>query len=136
MELNLDWRREASALWPEVTFEIRPLKVWAFQELLAHWEAGGAGVNQAIDPGGDEKPEKNQAVPSAAGAGVGLIEVAKHIFPEHVRELRGITLTRNGATANASLEALCEETALLKLALEIVSKLMAISEIASGEEKN
>jgi hypothetical protein len=50
MELNLDWQRRQSALWPEVSYELRPLRVWAFQELLAFWEAAPGGASGATRP--------------------------------------------------------------------------------------
>lgn len=125
MDINLDWRREASALWPEVSYEIRPLKVWAFQELLGFWEQHG-------------RPEvEDDATPrTGAAEGVLLVDVAKRIFPEHVRALQGVSLVQEGQSRPVPVEALCEETSLLKLAAEIVSRLIAISEISRDEEKN
>jgi hypothetical protein len=124
MELNLDWRRHASALWPEVSYELRPLRVWAYHELLAFWQecgAGGAGSG---------------AVKLTPAQGAGLMAVAKRILPEHVRELQGVVLVRDGARQPAAVEALCEEAALMPLAGEIVSRLVGLTEVPPAAEKN
>ncbi len=124
MELNLDWRRETSALWPEVSYELRPLRVWAFHELLAYWQECG------VD-GRDGAP-----VRLTPAQGLGLMAVARRILPEHVRALEGVLLVQGGERAPASLDALCDEAALIPLAGEIVSRLVARSEIPLAAEKN
>ena len=123
MEVNLDWRRQESAQWPEVGYEIRPLRVWAFQELMAFWEG----------PEGDPETPTLRISPMRSFE---LLHVAKRIFPDHVRNLTGLTLLRDGATVPATPEALCEEAPLLPLAGEIISRLVAISEIGAAAEKN
>jgi hypothetical protein len=124
MELNLDWRRETSALWPEVSYELRPLRVWAFHELLAYWQECG------VD-GRDGAP-----VRLTPAQGLGLMAVARRILPEQVRALEGVLLVQGGERAPASLDALCDEAALIPLAGEIVSRLVARSEIPLAAEKN
>lgn len=124
MELNLDWRRETSAVWPEVGYELRPLKVWAFQELLDYWEQHNRKGAEADSP------------PSVSAVdGVKLMDVARRIFPDHVRALEGLQILREGQTGAATVEVLCEETQLLPLAGEIISRLVAISEIGIADEK-
>ncbi len=123
MELNLDWRREISALWPEVSYELRPLRVWAFHELLAYWQSCGAGG--AVDP-----------PPLTPAQGLGLMAVARRILPEHVRALEGVVLVRSGERVPADLGALCDEAPLMPLAGEIVSRLVARSELPPAAEKN
>ena len=125
MELNLDWRRESSTVWPEVSYELRPLKVWAFQELLDYWERHSG-----------DKPEDSALAKISAGDGVKLIDVAGRIFPDHVRSLLGLTASKDGQHGEVTLDMLCEETQLLPLAGEIVSRLVAISEIDADDEKN
>lgn len=125
MECNLDWRTENSALWPGVTYQIRPLKVWAFQELLAFWEAHGA-----------EPPPGGGKVTLPPSRGLQLMAVAKAIFAEHLRNLSGLTVVREGERAEAGPETLCEETPLMPLAGEIISRLIAISEVSPAAEKN
>ena len=124
MELDLDWRRESSAQWPDVSYELRPLKVWAFQELLAYWEGDGAG------PSGEAEGK------ATASASVRLMEVARRIFPEHVRGLSGLTIVQGGERKPAGVNTLCEETQTLPLAGEIISRLVAISEVGASAEKN
>ena len=85
---------------------------------------GGSGPNDGATPA---------AVPSNS---VKVIEVAKRIFPDHVRGLAGLTIVQDGEGREATPEGLCEETALLPLAGEIISRLIAVSEIAESDEKN
>jgi hypothetical protein len=135
MELNLDWRRRQSALWPEVSYEIRPLRVWAFQELATFWEAQGAGraAAAAADPGGAGGAGSS---PPSLSATARLMEVARRIFPEHVRGLSGLQVRGEGGSAALAVSDLCEETALLPLAAEIVAGLVAISALDGAAEKN
>jgi len=123
MELNLDWRRETSSVWPDVSYELRPLRVWAYHELLAFWQE--CGMNDG----------KNSARLSPA-QGAALMTVAKRILPEHVRGLQGVVLVREGARQPAAVEELCEEAALMPIAGEIVARLVARTEIAPAAEKN
>lgn len=125
MELNLDWRGYSSEIWDDVSYEIRPLKVWAFQELLSFWETSGRQAE------GEEAVIRVSPSDSA-----GLMAVAKRIFPDHVRKLSGLTVVEEGRKRKATLESLCEETAMMQLAGEIVSRLIAISEISGNDEKN
>lgn len=125
MEFDLDWRRETSATWPDVSYEIRPLKVWAFHQLLDFWGQSERSDSDALTTG--------KINPSD---GVRLIEIAARIFPDHVRALEGIRVKRDDQVGAPSIEMLCEETQFLPLAGEIVSRLVAVSEIGSQDEKN
>ena len=125
MELNLDWRREESARMPGVSYEIRPLKVWAYQELMAFWEAR------------PRETREGRAVAQVSPAeSLKLIEVARRIFPEHVRNLSGIALRRDGVANAATLEDVCAEAPLIELAGELLGRLVAISDLTPGDEKN
>lgn len=125
MEIDLDWRAWNSDTWPEVVCELRPLKVWAFQELLEAWE----GQRQTLEKEG-EPP-----LPSSA-TNTSLMAVARRILPEHARNLRGVTVRLDGQSQPATLEQLCEETALMPVAGEILFRLVSISEVTEAEQKN
>jgi hypothetical protein len=150
MELNLDWRRRQSALWPEVSYELRPLRVWAFQELLAFWEGealrggphraeGGPHRAEGESVGDGDAPADGPGAPRATLAATArLMDVARRILPDHVRGLSGLRV-RAGSAAEAAvptLEALCEEAALLPLAAELVAALVELSTLDAGAEKN
>jgi len=126
MELNLDWRRETSTVWPQVSYELRPLKVWAFSELMEHWARHAA----------DDESGEGTRLRLEGGAGLGLMAVARRIFPTHVRAVRGLTLCTDGEHQEATVEALCDEAPLLPLAGEIIARLVAISEVGETDEKN
>ena len=125
MEFNLDWQPQTSALWPEVSYELRPLKVWAFQALLDCWDSGA-------DSGAGEVPAPRAAVAGSAR----LMEVAGRVFPEHVRNLAGLTVRVEGRVEGANLEHLSRETLLLPLAGEIIARLLSLSEVGGAAEKN
>lgn len=136
MELNLDWQRCTSAVWPEVGYELRPLRVWAFQELLAFWEAQAPPPSAEATPT-DAAPDAARPRPGAPtlAATARLMDVARRIFPEHVRGLSGLQVRGEAGTALVAVADLCEETALLPLAAEIVARLIGISTLDEGAEK-
>lgn len=138
MELNLDWQRRTSALWPQVGYEIRPLRVWAFQELIAFWEAEAQRRAVHEDRADDAGATAGAAPPRAPSlaASTRLMAVAQRILPDHVRGLEGLQLRCEGATAPATVAQLCEEAALLPLAAEIVAALVEISALGADAEKN
>jgi hypothetical protein len=125
MELNLDWRREQSARFADVSYEVRPLKVWAYQELMAFWE---------------DRPRETRdgrvVTQVSAAESLKLMDVARRIFPEHVRSLTGITVRRDGAGQPVTPEDVCNESPLIELAGEILARLVALSGLAPGDEKN
>ncbi|MDH5751331.1 MAG: hypothetical protein OEZ59_02800 [Deltaproteobacteria bacterium] len=116
MELNLDWRKEQSGLWKDVSYELRPLRVWAFQALLDLWSSKNT-------PQPEDRP------------GASLTALATRIFPEHVRNLEGLVITRDQSTGPATPADLAEEAVLLPLASEIISRLVSISEVEETAEK-
>ncbi|HKI97174.1 MAG TPA: hypothetical protein VKB51_01745 [bacterium] len=140
MELNLDWQRRRSAVWPEVGYELRPLRVWAFQELLAFWEAQASApyAEAPVEASADAPPDAARPRPGAPtlAATARLMDVARRIFPEHVRGLSGLQVRGEAGTALVAVADLCEETALLPLAAEIVARLIGISTLDEGAEKN
>ncbi|MDH4247403.1 MAG: hypothetical protein OEW39_06275, partial [Deltaproteobacteria bacterium] len=111
MEINVDWRREPSRVWPEVSYELRPLRVWAFQALLDRWE----GLRDAAAPAPEDGGALSAAgeTPWGRGGEHSLLALAARIFPDHVRRLEGLTLNRDGQTLPASPEMLGEEALLL-----------------------
>lgn len=125
MEFDLDWHRMDSEVWPEVAYELRPLRVWAFLELMEFWEGR---------PNRDGDAEAAMRV--SAADSLRLMEVARRIFPDHVRNLTGVTLRKSGAVHPACAEDLCDEAPLLPLAGEIISKLVALADITVEAEKN
>ena len=129
MDINVDWRRETSRVWPEVSYELRPLRVWAFQALMDRHE----GLREAAE----SQDAQSQDAESRAGAGNGsLLALAARIFPQHVRAVEGLTVRREGQSQAVTAEALGEEALLLPLAGEILARLIALSEVgAAGEKK-
>ena len=127
MELNLDWSTEDSTLLTGVRYSMRPLKVWAFQELMGCWEQA------ASTPHAEGGPPPLR-LGSAAGAA--LMPLLRRIFTEHVRGLEGLSLRAGGNTRAATVEDLCEEAALLPLAGELLTRLLARSDLSPGDEKN
>lgn len=111
MDINLEWREQKSELWEGVTYEIRPLRVWAFQEIMTFWENNGGKAGAS--------PAKS----------LNLMPVAQRIFKDHVRELKGVRVNIEGESTAATPDDLCRETPLVGLAGEIIVYLVTISEV-------
>ncbi len=124
MDFNLDWQSRSSRHWPEVSYEIRPLRVWAFLELMSFWEARG------------ETPQATGTARLSAADSLRLMQVAETILPEHVRHLRGARVQREGQTQDLQPQELCTEGLFLPLVGEMVADLVALSEMDAGAEKN
>ena len=122
MNLDLDWRVHISLAVPDVVCKIRPLKLWAFQELMAFW--------QTLPETKDGKPK------FSTDASIELVKVAKRVFPEHVKDLQNITLRVDGEQRMATIDDLCDETAFMSLTVEVIGALVSISEMGAEDEKN
>ena len=119
MEISLGWRRVDLKDLPDISVELRPLKVWAFQKLIASQAGNSDGKSQeALD-------------------GLTMLEVAKEIFPEHVRAVKGIVVSRDdGESSDVTLEDLTTETQLITVSAAILSQLFEISQLTEMEQKN
>ena len=125
MELHLDWRQMDSAVMPGVRYELRPLRVWAFQELMAFWEQR-EGAKAAPEAPADLRFSEALA----------LLAVARRVFPQHVQKLEGLVLLKEGQRIPAGVEQLCEEMPLVELAGEILNRLVQLSTLTPNGEKN
>lgn len=119
MYLNLSWREFSPA--DGVIVEIRPLKIWAFQEL-----AQVAG----------QKAMEDGKVKMEGGAVWELLAAARKVFPEHVRNVKGLTI-EDGESRPATVEDLSDETALaMSIGASIVAELLSISSPQGPEPGN
>ena len=121
MLIDLDFRPFELPGLAGVTVDVRPLQVGAYQDALRvlqpHQKEGGANAYAMM----------------ADGA---FLDVAKRIFPEHVRNLSGIELRVNGETRAAKVEDLYSHGALFPTALGIMAHLLAISMLSETEAGN
>ena len=124
MELDLDWRTVQSEVWPEVSYELRPLRVWAFRDLMAFWEKQGA-----------QTENENAIIRMSPVESFRLMELAERILPDHVRALKGVSVKTAGERATPEIAQLCQESALIPLAGEMVAKLVSISQVEGEPEK-
>lgn len=124
MDFNLDWQGRTSRHWPEISYEIRPLRVWAFLELMAFWEARG------------EQAQPADTARLSAADSLRLMQVAERILPEHVRHLRGVRAQRDGQAQALEPQDLCTEGLFLPLVGEMIAELVALSEVDAAAEKN
>lgn len=136
MEVNLDWRDFQSALFPEVHCQIRPLRVAAYQRCITLWSKFSfmdtqGGTKEEVEKAASERSRAlfTQYLPD-------LLEVAKVIFPDHVRHLVGITILKDGARKAGDVTDLWEETAFSSITIEVLSVLMTISSLSVVEAKN
>jgi len=116
MDILIDWvPYETEFMDDKITCELRPLKSAAFMKLAPYMRLGGEEDTVKITV---SMFEMQQLVPS--------------LFPEHVRELKGITINGQEVT----IEQLAEESALVELVFDIIGQLAMISRIARGDVKN
>lgn len=113
MQIDLGWRVfKPEAGGGEISVELRPLKITALllvEPMLGSEE--GSPLKRTLQ----------------------LQQATEHFFPEHVRDLKG--LTDQGGNA-IDLKAFWEESALYSLAQEIVNELIGISKLDKEEAKN
>jgi len=112
----IDWVPfETEFMGDKVTCELRRLKSEAFMKLAPYMKLAGEEDAIKITV---SMFEMQQLVPS--------------LFPEHVRNLQGITI--NGEIP--TLDQLSEESVLVELVFDIIGELAKISRVSEGEAKN
>ena len=126
MKLDLEWRRIGSDLHPGVSYEVRPLMVWAYLDLLAAWEVGSPAR-----PG--EVTEESPPSPALSSQ---IWRVLERVFPEHLRALEGLVFSSPEGETPPSPADIAREAVMIPLAGEILGHLMRISQVGEAEAKN
>lgn len=124
----------------EVAMQLRPLKRWASILLTPIYEESGEiakkkeKVKKFIkDQGKDvEIPKELQLTNEELNFIYRVQEVATKVFPEHVKDITGITINKKPIT----IIDLCDETAFGSLCMDIIGELSKRSQLLGDEEKN
>ncbi len=136
MEFDLDWHRLTSTIWPDVSYELRPLRVWAFLELMDFGQPPTGGPAGSAEGAPALSGLSEPAGRLSAAASLRLMDVARRILPDHVRHLQGVMLRQAGAVQPAQPADLCDEAPLLPLVGEIIARLVTLSDVSPAAEKN
>ena len=132
-DIIIDWESyETDFKGHEVKMQLRPLKSWASILLTPIYMEMETRVKK-IKAAKDEKRDISDIMTEDDIKFVYKIqEVAKKVFPDHVKDITGITM--NGTPVNA--QALCEETFFSYLCMDIIAELGKRTQLDSAEVKN
>jgi len=134
MLLDVNWRPFTlpQAAFPGVTCEVKPLSSGALQSakdaLLPLLEEALAGT-----------PEERKAAMQLRLRRLSPVEImqaAQDALPQHVRNLRGITLRENGRDREATLDELLQQGAFWEIASILLGELVSISRLTADDQKN
>ena len=132
MDLVIDWRKyETEFMGEPVSMELRPLKRWAWFELAPllenHNPKKEDETAQEYIARLTEDERKKMSHDSEK-----LQELSAKIFPEHVKNIQGITV--NGEVP--TWEQISEEIIFLNLCVDICGQLAEVSTLTKTDEKN
>ena len=114
MDITISWQAwETEFRGEKITMELRPLKTKAMLLLMPYL-------------GSTQNPEQ------AGRASMEMAQLAPQIFPEHVRNLQGLTINGQPPT----WEIMAEELMFTALIVEIMAQLASISAVSEEEQKN
>ena len=113
MLVDLDWQPFEPEGFPGVSVELCPLTTLAFQQF-------GGVLN---------------AESSAAKANT-LLDVAREVFPKHVRNVCGLEVRVDGSKRAATVEDIMTRAPFYSLLSAIVARLVSISILTEAEAKN
>lgn len=130
MLVSLDYK-EVKVGNDDVTVEIKPLSVGAYQDILKILH----GIISKSS-GSNLSEEEVRDLGIAQMSNPELIEVCKKTFPEHVRNLKGIQLQENGEVRDATIEDLFRYGALIDYCISILTTLFQESNLSKKEEKD
>ncbi len=113
----------------EVEFELEGAKVTA--EIKSLSRKAMIILTPLISSTFDEEKKKDQSFLLAST--FEMQEAAVEVFPDHVRNIKGITVN-NGE--EVTVDHLCDESVFATLVVEIILKLFSISSLTREDEKN
>ena len=132
VDLIIGWEKyETVFMGKEISMEIRPLKRWAWFVIAPLFQ----------DMPDKKKGETNQQFAARltkdergklTAQSEKIHEKSKDIFKDHVRNIQGITVNQKPIT----FDIMSEEIHFMNLCIQICGKLMEISQLTEGEEKN
>lgn len=133
MKLNLDYQTVEVDLGTAGRFTVKakPLSTEAYQAVL---DLLGAEVVEALGQGAD--PARFQALFLGRLRDAAFRETAQAVLGGHVTDIRGITITEDGAERPCTVDDLCHSGALAGPALRLMMQLLALSTLSADDEGN
>lgn len=134
MDITIGWTKfepKSKIGENEISVEVRPLKNWAWLELLPLMQqmipknTGESTKDYLARLSPDERA-------SLEKESINIQRLAKTIFPEHVRNFQGVTVNGEPPTP----EQLSEEVIFMGITIEIMMHLITISNLGEGDLKN
>ena len=132
IDLTIGWRPyETTFMGEKITMELRPLKSWAFYEIIPYLD----------NPNPRRKDETNEEcmkrlspaeIEGLRNSSKELHLLSAKIFPEHVRNIENLVV--NGMPVTPDI--IAEESIFMGLAIEISGQLGVITSITENESKN
>ena len=117
INLTIDWQeKKVHFMGEDITIVIRPLTTVAFNLLLPHFQDMDDQVNEA------------EALKRIGD----MQQVAKDIFPSHLKEIQGLQINEDPVT----VEQLTEEVVLSSLTVKILTEMMGITQPDKDSEGN
>jgi hypothetical protein len=132
INIIIGWQKfETDFQGQKVSMEVRPLKRWAWFVLQPIFQKMPSKNKDETTEAYLERLTSDDMGRLTQGS-ADLQDASAKIFKDHVRNIEGITV--NGEPV--SFDVMAEEVVFMRLSIEICNKLMEISNIKDGEEKN
>lgn len=132
-DIIIDWEEyETDFKGHEVKMQLRPLKRWASLLLTPIFKVSREAYleNKRKKDNAEVEPEK--VTEEDINFAFNVQEIAIKVFPDHVRDVTGITVNKQAIT----VPILCEESAFGPLCIDIVGELAKRSQLTEPEAKN
>jgi len=124
LDLIIGWQAFKTEFREEtITMDVRPFKRKAMLAVLPYLSKQMPAIKEDM---------ADNEVAALADKGFELQGLASDLFPEHVKNIQGITI--NGKVP--TFEELADETMFLPLTLAIITKIASISSIDQADAKN
>jgi hypothetical protein len=142
-DIIIDWEEyKTDFRGHEVTMQLRPLKRWASvaltpifkrsREKFIENEKKKRQIEVEKSEGIEPKNEPEKVTEEEINFAYDVQAVAEKVFPDHVKDIVGITVNKLAIT----IPVLCEESAFGPLCIDIVGELAKRSNLTEQEEKN
>jgi len=126
MLLNLDYQEFIPDGFPSISFQVKPLSTDALQSII---RAVGKHQTGTID-GIDSKKGLEMLSDKE------MFLVAERVFPDHVKDIKGIEIEEGGEKRAVDVEDLYKVGQLALISTALLMHLMAISMLSGEDVKN
>jgi hypothetical protein len=127
MYVDFDYR--TFEMCEDVTIEVKPLEAWAYQAVLKFLQtSSNLNEDQLEDPENIKYAVEKFSNPE-------LDELTKKILPVHCKDLRGLTIKKDGLERYGEIADILESSMFMIIKMNILIHLFNITTIKGGESK-